>query len=213
VLYTLSANAGDTVVIHVERASGDLIPFLALRGANNRVIRSDVSATGRDAGLEYAFTEGGSYELTVTRIDAEEGTTTGDYVLSISGVPLTTRVVPNLQLIAFEHPALMVVERDTVFAGTCDDLTPSSYYLIYMRAGETVEARMEQSDGDLRPTLVLMDLALTRLIARGNIAEATESTLQATITETGWYALIAARFDIEQGTTSGRYRLTIEVTL
>lgn len=210
VVYALSASSGSTITVHVERSSGDLIPFLALRGANNRVIaRSDVTATGRTAALDYTFIETGDYELTVTRMDADTGTTTGDFILSISGVSVTSAGFPSsLGLSAFDQPAVLVTQSRT-FEAAADAVTSSTYYLFYLRAGQSLDASMERIDGDLRPTLVLTDVTLSRIIARGNIALENQSTLQVTIAETGWYSLVAARFDLDLGTTAGRYRLSI----
>lgn len=211
VVYTFSAHVGDTANIRVERLSGNLIPRLIIRptAGEGRLIRSNVLSEERETQLDYEFMAAGSYELIVTRKDAEDGTTTGDYLLWVQGISITEPYVPILNsLPQFRQPAI-IVGATTVYEGSIDANAPAVYYLVQLTAGETFSVTMERLDGDLRPTLVLANEMLSQVVLRGNIAIETEATLRGTVNESGWYVLVAARFDAEQGVTSGRYRLTI----
>jgi hypothetical protein len=84
--YQFSGIAGEQVEISVERTSGDLDPVLVLRDAADRTLDSndDDDASTQDARLSYTLPADGTYIVAVTRFGVREGTTTGDFRLSLT---------------------------------------------------------------------------------------------------------------------------------
>lgn len=85
--YQFEGQAGDEVTITAERVTGDLDPMLVLRDANDQTLPdavSDDAAPGvRDAALTYTLPEDGRYVIAVTRFGVREGTTAGDFALTL----------------------------------------------------------------------------------------------------------------------------------
>ncbi|MEM9952052.1 MAG: PPC domain-containing protein [Chloroflexota bacterium] len=92
--YQFVGNAGDTVVIIVERVTNNLDPIVILRdeddldsdGIINIATNDDISPDNRNSQLIYTLTETGRYVIAVTRYGVRDGTTTGDYQLTLSQI-------------------------------------------------------------------------------------------------------------------------------
>ncbi len=87
--YTFSGAAGDVIDLRAERVSGDLDPVLVLRDAGDKTLASndDADDATRDARLSYTLPAEGTYIVAVTRYGVRDGTTTGDFRLSLSLSP------------------------------------------------------------------------------------------------------------------------------
>ena len=86
--YQFEGNAGDRVIIRVERITNNLDPIVVLRDSldNNLAINDDISADNRNAEIDYILPEDGRYVISVTRYGVRDGTTTGNYTLTINRV-------------------------------------------------------------------------------------------------------------------------------
>lgn len=85
VYYTFAGEAGDTVVVTVDRSSGNLDPYTGLiDAAGNVLIEDDDSGGDRNARLTYTLPQTGDYRIAVTRYQIENGETSGGYRLSLT---------------------------------------------------------------------------------------------------------------------------------
>jgi hypothetical protein len=83
--YQFDGRAGDNVIITVQQLTGDLDPVIVLRDAdeNNLDLNDDVDSSTRNARLAYTLPSDGLYVIAVTRYGAREGTTSGDYRVTL----------------------------------------------------------------------------------------------------------------------------------
>ncbi|MFN8563948.1 MAG: PPC domain-containing protein [Anaerolineae bacterium] len=85
--YQFAGAAGDQVTISAERLSGNLDPVIVLRDAADRPLpdgmNDDADATTQDARLTYTLPTDGTYSIAVTRYGVRNGTTTGDFRVSV----------------------------------------------------------------------------------------------------------------------------------
>jgi hypothetical protein len=85
--WTFEASAGEVVSILARTVSGDLDPSLTVLGPSGELIarNDDRDSLVTDAGLEaLTLPVAGMYTLRVERYEGEDGTTTGDYELSVT---------------------------------------------------------------------------------------------------------------------------------
>ncbi len=85
--WTFDAQAGEVVSILARTVSGDLDPALTVLGPSGELIaqNDDRDSLVTDAGLEaLALPVAGTYTLRVERYQGEDGTTTGEYELSVT---------------------------------------------------------------------------------------------------------------------------------
>jgi hypothetical protein len=88
--YQFSGAAGDEIEIRAETASGNLDPILLLRDAADAPLpdgtNDDADDSTRNARLVYTLPADGQYIIAVTRFGVRDGTTTGDFTLSLNRV-------------------------------------------------------------------------------------------------------------------------------
>lgn len=86
--YRFTGEAGETIVITADRVSGDLDPIVVLRDADNNNLpgatNDDANPSTSDARLEYTLPETGEYVIAVTRFGVRDGTTSGDFRLTLT---------------------------------------------------------------------------------------------------------------------------------
>lgn len=89
--YRFSGNAGDVVTLHAERITGDLDPLLVLRDGADHALpggtNDDANPNTRDAALTYTLPTSGDYIISVTRYGVRDGTTAGDFRLTLNRTP------------------------------------------------------------------------------------------------------------------------------
>jgi hypothetical protein len=87
-IFTLEGTAGDEVTI-TATGTGGLDAYLGLIDPNDEVIaEDDDSAGGTDAQIAITLPESGTYLIVVTRNGIDQGTSTGDYTLTVTaGTP------------------------------------------------------------------------------------------------------------------------------
>jgi hypothetical protein len=85
--YQFDGTAGDEVMIRVERLTSDLDSIVVLRDADNRNLpdasNDDADPTTHDSLLTYTLPNTGEYIIAVTRFGVREGTTTGNFRLTL----------------------------------------------------------------------------------------------------------------------------------
>ena len=86
--YRFSGQAGDRITLRAERLTGDLDPMLILRDGADRTlpgaINDDAAPGSRDSALTYILPAAGDYIVSVTRFGVRDGTTSGDFRLTLN---------------------------------------------------------------------------------------------------------------------------------
>ena len=88
VFYQFSGEVGDVIEIRAEQISGNLDPIILLRDAGDVTlpdgVNDDADEATRNARLTYTLPAGGQYVIAVTRFGVREGTTSGEFRLSLT---------------------------------------------------------------------------------------------------------------------------------
>jgi len=94
--------------------------------------------------------------------------------------------------------------------GVIDDTNYVALYAFQGSAGDTITVRMEAASGsDLDPYLGLMDANQNILVEDDDSAGGLNAGFTQTLPSAGVYAIVATRYDLADGTTSGAYTLTL----
>ncbi len=86
--YQFQGFEGDTIRIDADRQTGNLDSIIVLRDADDRNLarNDDRSATDFNSTLEYTLPADGQYIIAVTRFGLQDGTTNGDFRLTLNRV-------------------------------------------------------------------------------------------------------------------------------
>jgi hypothetical protein len=203
--YTFGAKRGDIVTLSLTRAGGDLDPLLTLLNPQRTPIAEDDDSGPSNNALLQSFIipETGTYYVLATRFDGEAGTTAGDYIIQLEGATGEAPVVAP--------GTLTLLPGSTVF-GRISDETPAVTYAFLANDGEIVSISMSESSGDLDPLLLLftadsVELAQDDDSGPGNDARIVNFPIPAD----GIYYIVASRFELQGGATSGDYAITLIV--
>ncbi|MBN2470190.1 MAG: PPC domain-containing protein [Anaerolineae bacterium] len=206
--YALDLLTGESVTVTLERSSGDLDPYLALRGPDGRELAfnddADVPVGGIPLNAQirgFRANQDGTYVITATRYGEEAGMSSGGYRLTISGGQA-----------ALPETALQI---GLPVEGTITDAQPVYEYSLALDAGQTVTITLEALDAVLDPYLVLIDSSGQELAYNDDAAaQVGSSTYNAQLA--GWtapntdvYIVRATRFLQVDGPTTGPFRLTV----
>ncbi|MCA9885008.1 MAG: pre-peptidase C-terminal domain-containing protein [Anaerolineae bacterium] len=83
--YQFQGQAGDVISLRAEQITGNLDPIVVLRDANEQNLAiNDDGGEGHNATLTYEIPETGRYIIAVTRYGLRDGSTTGDFRLSLT---------------------------------------------------------------------------------------------------------------------------------
>lgn len=211
--FCFEAEAGDQLSVAMERTSGDLDPLLILLNAetNETLASNDDRAQGeRDARVTYTTFVAGTYAIIATRYQAEAGSTTGEFRLTLTrGIDDDARAAATGDGTCEANNFTVVNEGEAV-TGRVDDGTPAVTFCFYAEAGETVNFQTSVTEGDLRPVQVLLDPFSGQTLATSVADEDGQGTvLQHTAEQTGALLIGVARFDGDTGTTSGAFALRL----
>lgn len=204
--YTFRAQRGDLITTRMQRASGNLDPFLMLTDANGTVIaeNDDVAGSGSlDAAIEgLMIREDGVYVLAAGRFGGAAGTTSGAFVLTLeSGTQsgLGTR-----------FDAAIPIAYDTVIEGEITSATSTLYYTFQGQAGDVITIRMDRIGGALDPLLALTNASARELVSDDDGGDGQNALIASfTLPADGAYTILATRYERASGTTTGRFRLTL----
>lgn len=219
VTYRFRGSAGDEVIISMSRAGGDLDSYLYLLDATGQLLYEDNDSGGQngDARIAYTLPADGEYLIIATKLDQNQGVSSGSYLLDLlsNSPPPPVVETPEAVLPAEFVDAPQMAYGDQV-TGELSDITFLDLYVFSGSEGDTVTIRMESQNSDdpngLDPYLVLLDDQLIPLIDNDDILQGQnrDSLIEYTLPRTGYYGIVAARFDQEQGTSEGPYLLTLE---
>jgi hypothetical protein len=214
VAYTFSINRNETIHVVMTRISGDLIPFLGIQdAASNVLVRQTAEDTNNwQVTLDYMFTTSGSYSLVASRLDINEGKTSGDYILTVEGIPFPQERQPyDASVFTFKNPAVVLPDNvpSSTLNGKITNDTFVQYYLIDLKTYTTVEATVARVDGNLTPTVAILTLDES-ILDRGSGTNTDWSAKYSVFPiDSTWRVIAVSRTDFDTGTTTGSYKLTL----
>ncbi len=214
--YPLSLAAGETVTITMERMSGDLDPLLVLLDPEGVELarNDDAVPQAGDSDLNaqiagFSAPRSGTYTVRATRFFEQEGLTGGDFRLSvIAGTPTPAATpIPAVEV--------MPIAVGEALTGALDNTRYAASYALTLQAGQTIAISMERLSGDLDPYLLLYGPDGAEVAANddavvpfgGIPVNARIDRFTAPIS--GQYTIQATRFGVENGASSGEYRLSV----
>ncbi len=214
--YPLTLAAGETVTITLERMSGDLDPLLVLLGPDGAELarNDDAAPPAGDSDLNariagFSAPQAGTYTVRATRFFEGQGLSGGDFRLSVTaGLPVAaTTPVP-----AAESTPIAIGQTVT---GTLDNTRYTASYVMALQGGQAVTISLERLSGDLDPYLILYGPDGTEVAANDD-AEVPFGGIPVnaridrfTAPVMGEYTIVATRFAVENGSSSGEYRLSV----
>lgn len=214
IFFVFSAQAGDIIDVGLNRTSGDLDPLVMILNSDDEtLVENDDDPEGgtRNAYLEgFEVPEDGEYTIVATRFQRNLGTSQGNYEFYFdqyegNGIVTNTQVPP-------------VTDTELVYGDvSVGDISDSQHTIEFTfegEAGDIVTISMEHTDGDLDPLLILANSNGDALIQDDDGGGNRNSLIENfTLPRTGTYIIYATRFQQQLGTTTGRFRLQLEVTV
>ena len=216
--YSFQGRANDQFVLRMEALDTALDPFVSLYGPGGEIIgQDDDSGGGANAELAVVLPVDGTYEIVATRFGRETGTSSGTYALSLipganvaGGAPVATpEAVTPIPAGFVGLPEIHY--GDSIRGQIVDDYFKA--YVFQASAGDEIVLTMERLDGDLDPMVVLLDAGLETVAEQDDIGpENQNARLVYTAPESGYYGVLATRYQGESGSTTGGFRLTLSAT-
>lgn len=205
VYYTFRAQAGDIIDVDMVRSSGTLDPFVQVVDRNRFVIaeNDDLNPQTRNAGIRsLVILETGTYIIVATRYGEAAGETVGSFVLTVSEASNSGLGNSNLA------PATIFVNQP--ITGTLNDRQPARYYTFEAQRDDIFTITLDRISGNLDPYLILANAGLQTMTEDDDGGAGRNARIQQfRVPAGGIYYIIAQRYDGEQGTTSGDYRLLL----
>jgi hypothetical protein len=106
----------------------------------------------------------------------------------------------------------LTVNASATEKGTVSDDTPYNIWNLDVAAGTTVTVTMYQASGNLDPYIGILTEDLSTVLVENDNWNGDNARVVYTFEAGGRYKIVATRFDLEGGDTSGTYNLTIETT-
>ncbi|MBN2304904.1 MAG: PPC domain-containing protein [Anaerolineae bacterium] len=222
VTYRFQGSADDEVTIAMNRAGGDLNSYLYLLDGEGQLLFEDNDSGGDNgnARLVYMLPADGDYLIVATRLGQAQGTTSGSYLLELQSDAVPPSPVeetgepeePTLPTAYSDFP--MLAYGETV-EGQLSNARYVDFYVFFGIQGDPITVEMvsgsSTSVGDLDPLLILLDNNRIPLIENDDIEDGVQrdSRIEFTLPYTGYYAVVATRFEQADGTTAGPYTLML----
>ena len=193
-VYRFRGEMGTTITFTMDRASGDLDPYLILLDPSGREIaRNDDRVSGDlNATLDnIRLPLSGEYSLVAGRFNRTFGDSAGEFVLEAfetSGQTLVADLVEPIRL-------------DTRVQGSISEDSPARYYAFPARRGDVFTIELVSPNGAIDSLLILED-SLGREIARndddqldGSLFDRDSRLHEYVLPRDGFYTLTATSFD------------------
>jgi hypothetical protein len=217
ITYRFRGTAGDNVTLSMRRAGGDLNSYLYLMDSAGQLLFEDNDSAGNgDAQIVYTLPETDAYLIIASRMGQTQGTTSGSYLLDLqSDSPAPTVEDTGEAVLPADYEGLPQIAYGETLEG---ELTADSFRDVYVfqgQAGDSVIIEMNSLNEDdanaLDPLLVLLDSARIPLADNDDIEDGVirNSRIEFTLLDTAYYAIVATRFDQENGVSVGPYSLTL----
>jgi hypothetical protein len=203
--YAFEARQNDLISVRMNRMQGSLDAFLAIANSNlQELVTDDDDGGGQNAKIEgYLIPADGKYYILATRADRDQGTTSGSYRLELQSLGNAFDGVP---------PGMQRITYGTTITGRVDSITPEAMFAFYGEAGDAVTVSLNRGDGDLDPTVQILNSNQSILTqdddgGGGQNARIARYILQ----KSGIYYIRATRFSGTDGNpnTSGSFILVL----
>lgn len=207
--YRFRGGAGDTVTFSMATTSGDLDAYLILVDTSGNVIAEDNDGgQDTDAQLTVGLPADADYFIVATRRGQDQGLTSGEFVLAItSSAP--PRTVDAAATLPEDYVGLPTIALNEEVTGRITDAVFQETYVFFAEAGTEVEITLEAATGStLDPLVVLLDSQRIP-IAENDDDVGQDSRLTTILPQTGYYAIVATRFELDAGSTQGEYVLNL----
>lgn len=183
---------------------GQLDAYLILTDADfESIIENDDSAGDSNARItDFRLPATGIYNIIATRYLQEEGTTYGEYVLTLTD---------EGNAFADIDESVEQVTYGTTYNGSIDDETSETFFAFWGISGERVIISMDNTGGNLDPVLELLDANEIRMLRDDDSGFNNNARIDTTLTYTGVHIIRATRYDgVGDGTnTAGDFRMTL----
>jgi hypothetical protein len=204
--YTFNARRDDIVTISMRRGvSGRLDSYLIL--ADDQfvtLIEDDDSGTGQNAQIgTYRIPADGKYYIITTRYDGKEGTSEGDYILTIETSGNAFDTIPD---------GIPTLNYGASVTGNINPDNLVDLYAFYANQGDVITISMNRSDGNLDTVVDLLDDAQQLILRDDDGGNGQNSRIERyDIPATGLYYIRAQRYDGTTGdaNTTGSYVLVL----
>jgi hypothetical protein len=210
--YRFRGGTGDAVTISMTSVSGDLDSFLLLVDASGTTIaQDDNSGSGEtNAQLIATLPNDGDYFIIATRRGQEQGITSGNFLLALAS-DAPPRPIPTA---APQIPAEYADFDQIHYGDIVEDEISNALFLnsviFYGDVGDRIVIEMTAVDGNLDPFLILLDDQLIPLAENDDIVDGNQnSRLEFQLPRDGYYAIVATRYQQQEGTSTGNYELTL----
>lgn len=212
--YRFQGSAGDVVTINMTAIGGDLDSYILLVDTSGTAIaqNDNLDESTTDAELTITLPESREYFIIATRRGQEQGITAGNFMLNLASDAPSVAPTTNTGQIPSEFSGLpQIVYGDTV-EGTISNVKYIDFYVFYGEQGDIVEITMTTTSA-LDPTLILLDAGRIPLIEHDDISDSNKSSyIEFELPHVGYYAIVATRYDQENGVSEGSYQLSLDLT-
>jgi hypothetical protein len=205
--YSFQAKQGDIVDVTMQRNSGNLDPYLQVVNSSAHVIAEsdDINGSGSlDAGVKnLVIEETGTYIIVATRYGEAAGTSSGRYILTVAETDNSG--LGN----AFQTAAALNVNDN--IEGEITDSNIQKYYTFLAKKDDLIGVTMNRISGSVDAYLIIADQNLQELVSDDDGGGGQNAKIDGfRIPEDGKYYVIATRADRDTGTTTGKYKLSLQ---
>ena len=198
--YFFEGRRGEVVSIQMERTQGNLQTVAIL-------LDEDLNELARDGGNQpldraritgYSLSKDGDYYIMATRVDFSDGSTAGDFALTLEGRS------------GIGGSAFLEIVYDTEVTGVISDELPYETFIFQGDEGDIVTIRMDATSDNLDPLLTLYQDGKQIVFDDDSGDGKNAAIIDFRLPEDGVYQIEAARFNRAEGETTGGYILTLE---
>lgn len=217
IAYTFEGEANETVTIDMRVANNDdnLDTFVILIGADGQELASndDVDlATTNSAIIDFTLPADGTYTVIASRFDGEDGLSSGEFALTVSSdsAPPVVTTPPT-----GGNTTATILNFGDIATGTIDDSNLDDRYVFTGNVDDVVTVRMEATDGSLDAYISILDENGVEIAFNDDnfgIGSSKDSAiLSFKLPNDGTYTIVATRYGVYYGGTSGSYELTLSI--
>ncbi|HLA45401.1 MAG TPA: PPC domain-containing protein [Aggregatilineales bacterium] len=198
--YFFEGKRGEVVSIQMERTQGNLQTVAIL-------LDEDLNELARDGGNQpldraritgYSLSKDGDYYIMATRVDFSDGSTAGDFALTLEGRS------------GIGGSAFLEIVYDTEVTGVISDELPYETFIFQGDEGDIVTIHMDATSDNLDPLLTLYQDGKQIVFDDDSGDGKNAAIIDFRLPEDGVYQIEAARFNRAEGETIGGYILTLE---
>lgn len=204
--YTFNARRDDLITVGMRRgSSGRLDSYLILANSGfSPILEDDDGGTGQNARIiDYRIPADGTYYIIATRYSGKEGTSEGEFVLTLETSGNAFDAVPE---------GIPTINYGTSVTGNINAENPEDLYAFYATQGDVITVSMNRSDGNLDTVVELLDNLQQRILRDDDGGNGQNSRVERyNIPYTGLYYVRAQRYDGSNGdpNTSGSYVMVL----